>query len=107
MGEFNDYYMLIAVAVREHSTCKGRHVGAVIVKNNRIVSTGYNGTPEGMKNCSKGGCARCNNPDRYPPGTLYDKCICVHAEQNAIITAARFGYGIEGATIYTTLQPCF
>jgi dCMP deaminase len=103
--EFNEYYMPIALAVRERANCQGRKVGAVTVKNNRIIGTGYNGTPSGMKNCSDGGCIRC---EKYKDsGELYEKCICVHAEQNAIVTAARFGHGIENSVIYTTLQPCF
>jgi dCMP deaminase len=74
----------------------------------RIVSTGYNGTPTKMVNCSDGGCVRClNREKRYPSGTGYDLCICVHAEQNAIISAARFGISVQGATVYTTTQPCF
>jgi len=102
--------MLVALAVREKANCLGRKVGAIIVKENRIIGTGYNGTPEGMSNCDQDGCSRCKmkyhdklkfNED------LYDKCICVHAEQNAMITAARFGHGIEGAIVYSTLQPCF
>jgi dCMP deaminase len=105
MINFNDYFMLIALSVRERANCNGSRVGAVIVKDNRIISTGYNGTPERMKNCESGGCIRCKKYRQH--GTLYDKCICVHAEQNALITAARFGNSIEGSTVYCTLQPCF
>src|SRR5262245_28880617 len=105
MADLNEYYMLVALSVRERANCKGRKVGAIFVKDNRIIGTGYNGTPEGMKNCEDGGCVRC---DKYrSSGDLYDKCICVHAEQNAIVTAARFGHGIQNSVIYTTLQPCF
>lgn len=61
-----------------------------------------------MKNCLQGGCLRCQNPGgRFPSGTGYDLCICVHAEQNALLTAARFGIAVNGATIYSTMQPCF
>lgn len=105
MTEFNEYYMLVALAVRERANCKGRRVGAIIVKDNRIIGTGYNGTPEGMINCETGGCVRC---DKYRKQSQnYDKCICVHAEQNAMVTAARFGHSIQSSVIYTTLQPCF
>lgn len=105
MTEFNEYYMLVALAVRERANCKGRRVGAIIVKDNRIIGTGYNGTPEGMANCEEGGCVRC---DKYRKQSQnYDKCICVHAEQNAMVTAARFGHSIQHSIIYTTLQPCF
>ncbi len=103
--DFNEYYMHVAIAVRMRANCKGRKVGAVLVKENRIISTGYNGTPEGYKNCLDGGCARCNKRDKLKG--QYDICICVHAEQNALITAARFGLATAGATIYSTIRPCF
>jgi dCMP deaminase len=104
----DDYYLGIALAVRRKANCTGNKVAAVIVKNNRVISTGYNGVPEGMKNCLDGGCLRCKNPNgQFKSGTGYDLCICVHAEQNAIIAAARFGIAIEGAHMYTTMQPCF
>ena len=103
-----EYFMNIAIAVRERADCLGQKVGAIIILDHRIVSTGYNGTPSGMRNCSDGGCVRCSNRDKkYPSGTGYDLCICVHAEQNAILAAARFGISIEGGTVYTTVQPCF
>jgi len=102
------YFMGIALAVRERADCRGQKVGAVLVVEDRIVSTGYNGTPTKMVNCSDGGCVRClNREKRYPSGTGYDLCICVHAEQNAILSAARFGISVQGATVYTTTQPCF
>src|SRR4051812_24708490 len=103
----HEYFMGIALAVRARADCTGNRVGAVIVKDRRIVSTGYNGTPENMPNCSEGGCHRCAHRDQYPSGTGYDVCICVHAEQNALLSAARFGIAVEGADIYTTLAPCF
>lgn len=95
------------MAVRARANCTGRRVGAVIVRDRRILSTGYNGTPSEMMNCEEGGCHRCAHPDAYPPGEGYDLCICVHAEQNALLAAARFGVAVEGCTLYTTLQPCF
>lgn len=105
--ERNEYFMGIAMAVRARANCHGHKVGAVIVKDRRIISSGYNGTPEGMKNCLDGGCYRCANRDKFPSGTGYDLCICVHAEQNALLAAARFGISVEGAKVYTTLRPCF
>lgn len=103
----DQYFMGIAMAVRKRANCKGSRVGAVVVVGRHIVSTGYNGTPANMTNCNEGGCYRCANRDKFPPGTGYDLCICVHAEQNAILTAARYGIAIEGATVYTTMRPCF
>ena len=102
------YFMNIAMAVRLRANCKGNRVGAIIVLDNRIISTGYNGTPENMTNCLDGGCYRCANRDRsYKSGEAYDLCICVHAEQNAILAAARFGISTSGSTMYTTMRPCF
>jgi dCMP deaminase len=107
--EHHEYFMKIALAVSERAICLGRHVGAVLVKDGRIISTGYNGTPEHMPNCDERekGCHRCANPETFPAGTGYDVCICVHAEQNALVSAARFGIAVEGAVLYTTLKPCF
>ena len=104
----DDYYLGVALAVRRKANCTGNRVAAVIVKNKRIIATGYNGVPEGMTNCLDGGCLRCSNPGgQFKSGTRYDLCICVHAEQNALLSAARFGIAVEGAYLYTTMQPCF
>ncbi len=105
--EKDDYYMGIAFAVRERANCVGYKVGAVLVQGDRVISTGYNGTPSGIRNCDDGGCERCANPEKYPSGTYYDICICVHAEQNALLSAARLQLPAAGAVLYTTLQPCF
>ena len=101
--------MLIAVATRQRAECLGRHVGAVIVREGRIVATGYNGTPRGFLRCNaeEQGCHRCAHRDQYPSGSAYDVCICVHAEQNAVLQAARLGYSLDGGHCYTTLRPCF
>jgi len=101
------YFMLLAVATRERANCLGRHVGSILVADQRIIATGYNGTPTGFRNCDEGGCDRCAHPDRYAAGAGYDVCICVHAEQNALLQAARLGYSVQGATCYSTLRPCF
>lgn len=103
----DDYYMGIAIAARRRANCLGRRVGAVLVLHDRIISTGYNGTPADMLNCDEGGCERCARRERFPAGTAYDLCICVHAEQNALLTAARFGIAVEGSVLYTTVRPCF
>jgi dCMP deaminase len=102
------YLMTIAMAVRLRANCKGNRVGAILVQDRRIVSTGYNGTPENMVNCLDDGCYRCANRDKmYKSGEAYDLCICVHAEQNALLAAARFGIAVQGSVMYTTLRPCF
>lgn len=103
----DEYYMGIAIAVREKANCLGRKVGAVLVRENRIISTGYNGTPEGVENCLDGGCVRCAKKEQFAPSVGYDVCICVHAEENALITAARFGISVKGAVAYSTMRPCF
>ena len=99
--------MGIAEAVKARANCRGSRIGALLVLEGRIVSTGYNGTPSDMTNCDEGGCERCANPERYESGTAYDICICVHAEQNALLAAARFGIAVEGAILYSTMRPCF
>ena len=103
------YYMNLAVAVSARANCTGRKVGAVIVVDNRVISTGYNGTPSGFTDCVDFGCWRCreakDNEDLK--GQKYDLCICVHAEQNALLTAAREGIRTRGTTLYSTLEPCF
>jgi dCMP deaminase len=103
------YMLLIALAARTRADCLGRRVGAVIWLEGRVLSTGYNGTPFGMPNCSEGGCHRCANRDAAPflRGGAYDVCLCVHAEQNALLTAARFGQRTFGASVTSTTQPCF
>lgn len=101
---WEDYYMDIAKAVAKRSNCIRRQVGAVIVRDNRIVSTGYNGTPRGTKNCDEGGCPRCAG--NAPSGTALTECLCSHAEENAIVQSAYHGISVKGATLYSTLQPC-
>lgn len=98
------YYLGISQAVALRSNCLRRQVGAVIVCDGRIVSTGYNGTPSGMANCFDGGCARCSSDSEQGAG--YMDCLCVHAEQNAIFLAARHGTRVDGSTLYCTLRPC-
>jgi len=102
-----DYYMGLALAVRRRANCVGNRVGAVLIRDDRVIATGYNGTPQGMRNCEEGGCERCANREKYRATQGYDVCICVHAEQNALLTAARFGVAVQGAELYTTMRPCF
>ena len=101
---WDEYFMEIANVVAKRSNCSRRHVAAVIVKDRHILSSGYNGTPHGTKNCFEGGCPRCSG--KVASGTHLDECLCVHAEQNAICQAAQHGHAIDGATAYVTISPC-
>lgn len=98
------YFMDIAHVVKTRSNCSRRQVAAVIVKDRRIISTGYNGTPRGVRNCCDGGCARCASD--APSGSGLGECICSHAEENSITQAAYHGISTKDATIYVTLSPC-
>lgn len=100
-------FMELATSVANWSSCvrKGRQVGAVIVKDKRILTTGYNGAPSGVKTCKdRGYCLR--DKLNIPSGTRAETCYAIHAEQNAVIQAAKMGISVEGATIYVTHQPC-
>jgi dCMP deaminase len=101
---WGEYFLRIAKDVSERSNCCRRKVGAVIVKDNHIISTGYNGTPAGTTNCFDGGCPRCNHT--HTTGEKLDECLCVHAEQNAICQAAKHGNSVDGGHIYITCSPC-
>ncbi|MCL2142414.1 MAG: cytidine/deoxycytidylate deaminase family protein [Methanimicrococcus sp.] len=100
----DDYYVEIAATVAKRSTCLRNKVGAVIVRDNQILSTGYNGAPRGLAHCLDIGCMRI--AQNIPSGTMHEKCRAVHAEQNAIIQAAVHGVQTPGATLYCTHQPC-
>ncbi|MDY6965166.1 MAG: dCMP deaminase family protein [Halobacteriota archaeon] len=100
----DDYFMEIASVVAKRSTCLRHHVGAVIAKDKRILSTGYNGAPSGLEHCLKIGCIR--EERRIKSGERHELCRAVHAEQNAIIQSALHGVSIENATLYCTHQPC-
>ncbi|WIG57670.1 MAG: hypothetical protein OJF49_000415 [Ktedonobacterales bacterium] len=102
---WDDYFINIAWVVASRANCLRRAVGALIVMDKRIVSTGYNGTPFGVLNCDEGGCPRCASD--VPAQAGYDWCLCVHAEQNAIALAARQGTATDGAYLFVTLRPCF
>ena len=101
---WDEYFMKIAQVASMRSNCIKRKVGAVIVRDRRIVSTGYNGTPRGTKNCNEGGCPRCNS--LASSGTRLDECLCSHAEENAITQAAYHGTSLKDATLYSTFAPC-
>jgi dCMP deaminase len=101
---WDEYFLKITSLVAERSTCLKRKVGAIIVKENRILSTGYNGSPKSIKHCNEVGCIR--KEMNVPSGQRHELCRGLHAEQNAIIQAAWHGVKIEGATMYCTYQPC-
>ena len=101
---WDEYFMKIAQVVALRSNCSRRHVAAVIVKDKRIISTGYNGTPRGIRNCHEGGCPRCSSS--APSGTGLEECICSHGEENAIVQAAYHGIAVKDSTLYTTFSPC-
>jgi len=102
--DLDSYFMEIAKVVSTRSTCLRQKVGAVIVKNKRILATGYNGAPSGLPHCEEVGCLR--EKLNVPSGERHELCRAVHAEQNAIIQAAVHGVSIAGGTLYTTHQPC-
>lgn len=102
--DWHDYFMEITHLVATRSTCIRRQVGAIIVKDKRILSTGYNGAPQGMAHCLDIGCLR--DKLNIPSGQRHELCRALHAEQNAIIQAATSGTDISGADIYITHSPC-
>ena len=101
---WDEYFMEMAELARKRSTCLRRHVGAVIVKDNRVIATGYNGVPKGIRHCEETGCLR--QQLNVPSGKMHELCRGLHAEQNAIIQAACMGSSIAGGTLYCTTQPC-
>lgn len=101
---WNAYFMSIAYLIAKRSTCLRRKVGALLVKDKRILSTGYNGAPSGFKHCLDIGCLR--DELKIISGEQHEKCRAIHAEQNAIIQAALHGVSIKEATLYCTNQPC-
>ncbi|MBE6032022.1 MAG: cytidine/deoxycytidylate deaminase family protein [Firmicutes bacterium] len=101
---WDEYFMEMAEVAQKRSTCLRRAVGAVIVKDKRIMATGYNGVPMGISHCGEKGCLRAQL--QVPSGQRHELCRGLHAEQNAIIQAAHLGQSIAGGTLYCTNQPC-
>jgi len=97
------YFMTLARLAAQRSNCMKRRVGCVVVRNNRVISTGYNGTPRHLRNCNAGGCARCNSGPGA--GTGLSTCLCLHAEENALLEAGRERVG-DGAILYCDTCPC-
>lgn len=101
---WDEYFMAIAEQVAGRSTCLRRSTGAVLVKDKRILATGYNGVPKGLAHCEDVGCLR--EQRKIPSGSHHELCRGIHAEQNAVIQAAKHGIAMDGSTAYCTHQPC-
>jgi len=101
---WDKYFIDIAKVVASRGNCMKRKVAAIVVKDGRIISTGYNGTPRGTKNCNEGGCPRCNG--FAASGERLEECFCSHGEENAIVQASYHGISIKDSTMYTTCSPC-
>ncbi|MBA4370073.1 MAG: cytidine deaminase [Coriobacteriaceae bacterium] len=101
---WDEYFMAIAEQVAGRSTCIRRACGAVLVKDKRILATGYNGAPRGIAHCDQVGCLR--EQLGVPSGEKHELCRAIHAEQNAVVQAAKYGTQIDGSMVYTTHQPC-
>ena len=107
MDKWDKRFMEMVSVIAEWSSCyqNNRKIGAIVVKNKRILTTGYNGAPSGYPSCvERGECLRRNN--NIPSGTKQEYCYAIHAEQNAIVQAAKLGVSIDGGTLYCTHQPC-
>lgn len=102
--DWDTYFLEITDVVKKRSTCTRRQVGAVIVKDNNLLASGYNGVPTKVTHCSEVGCLR--DKLKVPSGERHELCRGLHAEQNAIIQAAKHGVSIDGSTIYTNTKPC-
>ena len=107
MNKWDARFMEMAEMVGSWSSCyrSGRNIGAVIVRDKRILTTGYNGAPAGLLSCAERG-ERLRDKLGIPSGTRHELCYAIHAEQNALIQAAKLGVSVEGATLYCTHQPC-
>ena len=102
--DWDRYFMSMAKLAATRTTCLRRRVGCVLVKDRRVLATGYNGAPSGAPHCIDAGCVR--RELNVPSGERTELCRAVHAEQNAVAQAARFGTALEGCTAYVTCQPC-
>lgn len=101
---WDEYFLEIAGIVAKRSTCLRRKVGALIVKNRRILATGYNGTPSGIKHCAQAGCLRTKL--NIPSGQRHELCRGLHAEQNVLLQAALYGISLRDSSLYITNLPC-
>jgi len=105
---WDQYFMNIAEQVKMRCSCMSAKKGAIVVRDQMIISTGYNGTPKGVEHCTKGGCQRCTSRHhgKIKSGVYSEPCICCHSEENAIVQAAYNGASTKGAKLYTTFTPC-
>lgn len=105
---WDEYFMMMVEVVKKRADCIRGVNGALIVKDQRIMATGYNGTPHKIADCSQGGCLRCmkRHNGEIKRGEYEESCVCIHAEQNAIIQAAYLGVSTKGATLFSTSNPC-
>lgn len=102
---WDTYFMQLSDLAAQRSNCMKRRVGCILVKDSRVIATGYNGTPRGLRNCNEGGCARCN--EGAPCGTGLDRCLCMHAEENALLEAGRGSVVYDnGVVLYCNTCPC-
>lgn len=101
---WDEYFLKIAKLVSERSTCLRRSVGAILVRDKKILASGYNGAPTGILHCDKAGCIRTEL--NIPSGERHELCRGLHAEQNALLQAALHGVSAKNATLYSTIQPC-
>ena len=101
---WDEYFLEIAKLVSSRATCLRRPVGAVFVRDKRVLATGYNGAPSGLRHCDEVGCIR--DREGIPSGERHELCRGIHAEQNAILQAAQFGIDLRGSALYCTNQPC-
>ena len=101
---WDEYFLEMAELVSKRSTCLRRNVGAVLVREKRILATGYNGAPSGLEHCFEVGCMR--EKLKIPSGQRHELCRALHAEQNALIQSSLHGISVKGATLYSTTQPC-
>ena len=101
---WDEYFLEIADLVSSRSTCLRRQVGAVFVRDKRVLTTGYNGAPSGLKHCEEVGCIR--EREGVPSGERHELCRGIHAEQNAMLQAAQFGISLRDSVLYCTTQPC-
>jgi len=101
---WDEYFLEIASLVAKRSTCLRRKVGALVVKDRRILATGYNGTPSGIRHCAEAGCVR--DKLKIPSGERHELCRGLHAEQNVLLQASLHGVSLKDSALYVTHQPC-